>query len=191
MKINIWIFFILFSFTHADTLQTLTDEEVFERMSEILKGKWSLSPKEAQLNSTGAYKNKAIAHLVGSKELATEYKMIGGGATLEEVLLPNTAKAMVTMYHCDDFVDCTELKATHYCAKGNQPSFILNSKESNKNTFVFDCDMKTKLCQSDEDHVHKMIFELSQNDQHLKASYLSWKYKKLRKKHSIYHFDSL
>ena len=185
------LFLVFFSLAHATEDNTLTHEEVFERMSEVMNGKWSLSPKEAQIDTTGAYKNKAIAHLVGTKEVATQYQTIGGGATLEEVLLPHTAKSMVTMYHCDDFIDCTELKATHYCAKGNQPAFILNLEETSKTRFVFDCDMSTKLCNSDEDHVHKMIFELSQEDKHLKASYLSWKYKKLQKKHSIYHFDSL
>jgi hypothetical protein len=169
----------------------MTLEEVFERMGEVLSDKWSLSPKEAQLNTTGAYKNKAIAHLVGTKTMATEYKIIGGGATLQENLLPNTKKAMKTMYHCDDFLECTELKATHYCAKGNQPEFLLNLKESDANTFVFDCDMRTKLCRSDEDHVHKMIFELSNKENHLKASYLAWEKQKLKKKHSIYHFDRL
>ena len=182
---------LLFAFSCASASSPMTASEVFERMSEALNKQWSLSAKEKQLDTTGAYKNKAIAHLVGTKAVGTEYQVIGGGATLQETLLANTAKSMVTMYHCDDFIDCTELKATHYCAKGNQPEFILNTKESSENTFVFDCDMRTKLCQSDEDHIHKMIFELSDEDYHLKASYLAWKNKKLKKKHSIYHFDRL
>jgi hypothetical protein len=61
--------------------------------------------------------------------------------------------------------------------------------ETTDEKFVFDCDMSTKLCNSDEDHIHKIILELSDEDDHLKASYLAWKDKKLRKKHSIYHFD--
>ncbi|SFV71170.1 hypothetical protein MNB_SV-13-762 [hydrothermal vent metagenome] len=185
-----WLFFVFCSLLLAES-KPITAEEAFERMGKVLSDKWSLSPKEAQIDSTGAYKNKAIAHLVGTQIMATEYKIIGGGATLQENLLPNTAKAMKTMYHCDDFVDCTQLKATHYCAKGNQPAFLLNEKKSTKDTFVFDCDMRTKLCNSDEDHVHTMIFELSNESNHLKASYLSWKYQKLKKKHSIYHFDRL
>jgi len=170
----------------------MTPMDVYKRMSFLLADSWSLSPKEAQIDTTGAYKNKHIAHLVGdTNAVGTKYQVIGGGATLEEVLLPNTAKSMVTMYHCNSFKNCTELKATHYCAKGNQPEFILNLKETSENRFVFDCDMSTELCNSDEDHIHKMIFELSQEDDHLKASYLAWKDKKLRKKHSIYHFDRM
>ena len=170
----------------------MTAMDVYKSMSFILSGKWSLSPVEAQIDTTGAYKSKAIAHLVGdAKAVGTKYKLIGKGATFEEVLLPNTAKSMVTMYHCNSYTNCTELKATHYCAKQNQPEFLLNLKETTKNKFVFDCDMSTELCQSDEDHIHKIIFELSEEESHLKASYLAWEDKKLRKKHSIYHFDRM
>ena len=170
----------------------ITAMKIYEQMTFILLDEWSLSPAEAQIDTTGAYKNKAIAHLVGNKEaVGTSYKVIGRGATLEERLLPNTLKEMVTMYHCNSFTNCTELKATHYCAKQNQPEFLLNLEESTTTKFVFDCDMSTELCNSAEDHIHKMIFELSEEDDHLKASYLAWKDKKLRKKHSIYHFDRM
>ncbi len=170
----------------------MTPKEVYNRMVEVLSDSWYLSPEEAQIDTTGAHKNRAIAHLVGDEEaIGTKYKVIGRGATLQEVLLPDTMKSMVTMYHCNSYTNCTELWATHYCAKQNQPRFILNLEETTPNKFVFDCDMSTELCNSAEDHIHKMIFELSDEDDHLKASYLAWKDKKLRKKHSIYHFDRM
>jgi hypothetical protein len=172
------------------TEKKVTAMDVFKRMSFILSDKWSLSPVEKQIDTTGAHKNPAIVHLVGDEDaIGTHYKVIGRGATLEEVLLPDTMKSMVTMYHCNSYTNCTELWATHYCAKQNQPRFILNLKETTNDKFVFDCDMKTELCNSAEDHIHQMIFELSDEEDHLKASYLAWKDKKLRKKHSIYHFD--
>ena len=172
---------------------SLADEikpiDVYEQMESILLGEWSLSPKDKQIDTTGAHKNKAISHLVGTDATGIAYKMIGRGATLQEDLLPNTAKQMVTMYHCNSFSDCTVLKATHYCAKQNQPEFLLNIKESTKNKIVFDCNMKTDLCNSNEDHVHTIIHELSNNGNHLKSSYLGWKNQKPNKKNSIYHFD--
>jgi hypothetical protein len=168
----------------------ITAMKIYNQMIFVLSDEWSLSAAEAQLDTTGAHKNEHISHLLGdSEKVGTKYQVIGGGATLEEVLLPGTVKSMVTMYHCDSYTNCKELKATHYCAKKNQPEFILNLKETRDNKFVFDCDMSTELCQSADDHIHKMIFELSNEDTHLKASYLAWKDKKLRKKHSIYHFD--
>jgi hypothetical protein len=163
--------------------------DVYNQMLSVLKGEWSLSPEDKQIDTTGAYKNKAINHLVGTDATAIAYKIIGKGATFQEDLLPNTKKQMVTMYHCNNFTDCTELKATHYCAKKNQPEFLLNTKETTKDKFVFDCNMKTELCNSDEDHVHKLIHEVSNNGKHLKSSYLGWKNQKLNKKNSIYHFD--
>jgi hypothetical protein len=175
-----------------ETPKKMTAKEVYDRMVEILSDSWYLSEEEKQVDTTGAHKNKMIAHLVGDDEaVGTRYKVIGRGATLEEVLLPDTMKSMVTMYHCNSFKNCTQLKATHYCAKQNQPEFILNLEETTENKFVFDCDMSTELCNSAEDHIHKMIFELSDEDDHLKASYLAWKDKKLREKHSIYHFDRM
>ena len=170
----------------------MTAMDVYKRMSMILSDSWYLSEEELQTNTTGAHKNKAIAHLVGDDEaVGTRYKVIGRGATLEEVLLPDTMKSMVTMYHCNSYTNCTELRATHYCAKQNQPEFLLNLEETTNDKFVFDCNMKTELCNSAEDHIHKMIFELSDEEDHLKASYLAWKDKKLREKHSIYHFDRM
>jgi len=176
----------------AKQAKKMTVMEIYQRMSFLLADKWYLSESEKQIDTTGAEKNPAIAHLVGDvNAVGTEYKVIGRGATLEEILLPNTMKSMVTMYHCNSYSNCTELWATHYCAKQNQPRFILNVKETTPNKFVFDCDMKTKLCNSAEDHIHKIILELSDDDDHLKASYLAWKDKKLRKRHSIYHFDRM
>jgi len=173
-----------------DGTEKLTAMDVYKRMRFVLADTWSLSAAEKQIDTTGAHKNPAIVHLVGDENATgTEYKVIGRGATLEEILLPNTMKSMVTMYHCNSYTNCTELWATHYCAKQNQPRFILNLEETTDDKFVFDCDMKTELCNSSEDHIHQIILELSDEDDHLKASYLAWKDKKLRDKHSIYHFD--
>jgi hypothetical protein len=158
-------------------------------MTSILIGEWSLSPEDMQVDTTGAYKHKAVYPLVGTDATASAYKLIGKGATLQEDLLPDTAKQMVTMYHCDNFSDCKEIKATHYCAKKNQPEFLLNSKETTPNKFVFDCNMKTELCNSDQDHIYRIILEISNNGKHLKSSYLGLKNQIPNEKNSIYHFD--
>jgi len=193
LSILITIFFLGQEFAKKNIKEnnSITVMEVYQDMTFILKDKWSLSPEEEQIDTTGAHKNPAIAHLLGTDEIGTEYRVIGRGATLEELLLPNTMKEMVTMYHCNSFTNCTEMKATHYCAKKNQPQFLLNLGETTKEKFVFDCDMSTELCNSNEDHIHKIILELSDEGDHLKASYLAWKNQKLRKHHSIYHFDRL
>lgn len=161
--------------------------ELFGWMEESLIGHWNLSSAEGQLG-TESYKHKAVFPLAGTNTTAMAFKLIGGEVTIQEELLPNTAKQMVTMYHCKD-IACSNLKATHYCSKQNQPEFLANLKESTPTKIIFECDMSTELCQSDEDHIHQIVHELSNNGKHLKSSYFAWKQKKLNSTHSIYHFD--
>lgn len=181
-------FFALLLFTFfSSSLHANTDAfDIYDWM-EALKGEWTLSPASKQLG-TQSYKHKALESLVGTQKNAMIFKSIGRDSTIQEDLLPNTKKQMVTMYHCKD-IECNMLKATHYCVKQNQPEFIANLKLSTPTRLVFDCDMTTEICQSDEDHVHTIIHELTENARHLKSSYLSWANKKPKKVSSIYHFD--
>lgn len=176
-------------FSSSATAGKLDPSEMFDYMKEALKGEWKLSPEDKQIDTTGAYKNPLVFPLVGTDATAVAYKFIGFGSTLQEDLLPNTKKQMVTMYHCDDVVDCTEVLATHYCTKMNQPQFTMDLNNTTKEKIIFNCDMKTKLCNSNEDHIHKIIMEFSNNGKHLKTSYLGWTDQKPNKKNSIYHFD--
>ncbi len=177
--------FSLLSCTHAS--ENTTAWEMFDWMDAGLNGTWVLSNADKQIG-TESYKHPSVLPLVGTDRTGTAYKLIGGEVTIMEDLLPDTTKQMVTMYHCKD-IACTNLKATHYCSKQNQPEFIADLNASTPQKFIFNCDMSTELCQSDEDHVHTIILELSEDDNHLKASYLSWKDKKPLAKSSIYHFD--
>ena len=173
-------------FINAETFEPI---DIYEYMQSVLVGEWSLSSEDKQLDTTGAYKHKYVYPLVGTKDTALAYKEVGYGSTLEEDLLPSTQKQMVTMYHCDDYIDCTQVLATHYCTKMNQPKFILDIHHTTKDKIIFNCDMTTKLCQSNEDHIHKIIMEFGDNRNHLKMSYLGWTDQKPNKKNSIYHFD--
>jgi hypothetical protein len=180
-------FLLLFMPLHAT--EELEAWDMLELIEEQLLGTWVLSPEHKQ-QDTSSHKHPAVAPLVGTQQTGISFKLIGGDMTIQEVLLPNTKKEMVTMYHCKD-IDCTQLKATHYCVKQNQPELIGNLKESTAKRIVFDCDMSTELCQSNEDHVHQIVHEISDNGNHLKTSYFSWKNQKLKDVHTIYHFDRL
>jgi hypothetical protein len=173
--------------TSIHAAENMTAWDLFDSMDTSLRGEWKLSPAEMQIG-TESYKHKAILPLMGTNATAMAFKLIGGDVTIQEDLLPNTSKQMVTMYHCKD-IECTNLKATHYCSKQNQPEFLANLHESTKNKIIFDCDMSTELCQSDEDHVHQIIHEISDDGEHLKSSYLSLKDKKPVLNSSIYYFD--
>ncbi len=157
---------------------------------DALSGSWSLSAPEKQ-EGTESYKHKAIVHLAGdTSKPGIVFKSIGRKSTVEERLLPDTDKEMVTMYHCKD-IACNDLKATHYCVKQNQPEFIADLSQSSDHRIIFNCDMSTELCNSDEDHVHTIIHEISPDGKHLKSSYLSLKDKKPVANSSIYHFDRM
>ena len=169
--------------SHAEEVDAF---DLYEWM-ESLRGEWVLSPADKQIG-TESYKHKAVLPLVGTNATGIAFKSIGRNSTIQEDLLPNTPKQMVTMYHCKD-LECNKIKATHYCVKMNQPEFIANLSISTKDRIVYDCDMSTELCQSNADHVHQIIHELSNGGKHLKTSYLSFEYKKPKKYSSIYHFD--
>lgn len=164
-------------------------QATYDRMVELMEGEWKMSPDEKQIGTTGAHKSKLIKDLRGTDKTAVSYDVIGKGTTLQENLYTGTLKEMVTMYHCDRRTTCETLLAEHFCAKRNQPRFILNAKETSKDRIVFDCDMSTSLCNSDEDHIHRLMVEASENDTHMKLSYLGMRDQKWRKKSTITHFD--
>ena len=82
-----------------------------------LKGYWVLAPAAQQ--EGGATKKGPAAKIIGTDKTAMNFKLVGKGTTVQESLLPDTPKEMVTMYHCKDKT-CNTLAATHYCAKKNQ-----------------------------------------------------------------------
>jgi len=154
-------------------------KEVYASMEE-LNGKWVLSKSKKQQGSC-AFDQETLEKI----KVGINFKYIGMDTAIQEDLLPGTARQMVTMYHCKD-IACTTLKATHYCVKRNQPEFILNLEKSTDEKFVFDCDMSTELCNSDENHVHQIIHAL--DDEELTIYYNSWKNKKPIKS-TVCHFE--
>jgi hypothetical protein len=152
----------------------------------LLEGDWVLSPADAQ--EGGATRKGPAAKLIGTDEAAIVFKVIGQGSTLQENLLPGTEKEMATMYHCNDFRNCSQVQAKHYCAKQNQPELILNEADSTESVIIVACDMDTSLCNSGEGHVHMIKHELSEDNNHLKTTYTIYNNGKFEND-SIYHFD--
>lgn len=149
-----------------------------------LQGEWKLAPADKQ--EGGATKKGPAAKLIGTDITAMSFKVIGKGSTVQENLLPGTGKEMATMYHCDKFKNCSQIKATHYCAKQNQPKLILDASASSGSVITMACDPSSALCNSNEGHVHKITHEMAGTNQ-LKTTYTIFKDGKF-KKNSIYHF---
>ena len=152
----------------------------------MLDGDWILSTADVQ--EGGATKNGPAAKLIGTDMTAMSFKVVGKGSAVQENLLPGTGKEMVSMYHCNDFRNCTQVQAKHYCAKQNQPELVLDVARSDDTVIVMACNMDTALCNSGEGHVHMIKHELSQDSNHLKTTYTIYSNGKYEKD-SIYHFS--
>ena len=152
----------------------------------MLDGDWILSSSDKQ--EGGTTKKGPAAKLVGTDKTAMSFKVVGKGSAVQENLLPGTGKEMATMYHCDNFKNCSRVQAKHYCAKQNQPELLLDADKTTGNVIVMSCDMNTALCNSAEGHVHAIKHELSQDNKHLRTTYTIYKNGKFEKD-SIYHFD--
>ena len=150
-----------------------------------LQGEWKLAPASKQ--EGGATKKGPAAKLIGTDKTAISFKVIGKGSTVQENLLPGTGKEMATMYHCDNFKNCSQVKATHYCAKQNQPELILDASSTSNNVISMVCDSSASLCNSNEVHAHKITHEVGDDNNHLKTTYTIFKDGKIEK-NSIYHF---
>jgi hypothetical protein len=149
-----------------------------------LQGDWVLAPADQQEGK--ATQHKLVAPLLGTETVAMRYRIIGKGSTIQENLLPGNEKEMATMYHCNN-ASCSRVKAKHYCVKQNQPELIAEPSGS-PNMLVLNCDMDTGLCQSNDNHIHKITKNLSADGNHLKVTYTSFARGKYAKD-SVYHFD--
>ena len=160
------------------------DSQQIFNSTKTLEGDWVLSAANKQQGK--ATKHTLVAPLVGTDAVAMNFKLVGKGSTVQETLLPGTKKEMVSMYHCKD-EKCSQVKATHYCVKQNQPEMLADPASTTSN-LIYNCDMSTELCQSGQDHIHKITHNTSSDGDHLITTYTSWKDGKFLKD-SIYHFD--
>ncbi len=155
---------MLLCFAFSTATQAATPAEVYKWIG-ALEGSWKLSKTVPQQGS---------CHFDDPEEvdIGIAFKYIARDTTIQEELLPDTEKKMVTMYHCKD-IACSNIKGSHYCVKMNQPQYLANLQESTPNKIIMECDMSTELCNSNENYVFKIIHEVSADGKHLKSSYLS------------------
>lgn len=107
-----------------------------------------------------------LKKLVGTWEAETKemgkttvtYRLIAGGSTVMETIMPGTDHEMVTMYHMDG----EDLVLTHYCVIGNQPR-MKAAKDSKEGTIDFKCGGGTLKCAA-ETHMHSAFFTFKEDD---------------------------
>lgn len=78
------------------------------------------------------------------------YKVTAAGTSLMETEFPGSHHEMVTMYHLDG----KNLKATHYCSAGNQPTLKLDLKGSKPDLYSFVYESGSNLNPDKDMHIH-------------------------------------
>jgi len=128
----------------------------FEQLK-ALTGHW-----EAERTNDAASKEKVTVDL----ELTS-----GGSAILEKFHTEEDGKSveMITLY----YLDGDQLKLTHYCMAGNQPTMIGTYTPETK-TVKFDFASITNLKSPDAGHMHHAVYTFIDND-HFKTR---WTFRK-------------
>ncbi len=91
-----------------------------------------------------------------------QYKVTGGGSTVEETIMPGTPGEMTTVFYDQD----GKVQLTHYCALGNHPSMKLTKSEANKMEF----DMVDGSAPAASMHMHALTLSTPDKD-HLIADW--------------------
>jgi len=98
----------------------------------------------------------------------------GGTAVLEKFRMVDNGKPveMITLY----YVDGDQLKLTHYCMAGNQPT-MKGSYAGETKTITFDLVSISNLKSADDGHMHHAVYKFIDND-HFKTT---WTFRKEQK----------
>jgi hypothetical protein len=98
----------------------------------------------------------------------------GGTAVIEKAQMVEQGKTveMITLY----YLDGDQLKLTHYCMAGNQPTMAA-TYDAGRKTMKFDFVSATNLKNSNDGHMHNAVYTFVDSD-HFKTS---WTFQKDQK----------
>jgi hypothetical protein len=98
----------------------------------------------------------------------------GGTAVIERARVMDAGKTveMITLY----YLDGDQLKLTHYCMAGNQPTMHATYMPDTK-TLTFDFDSATNLKSPNDGHMHHAVYTFIDSD-HFKTT---WTFRKDQK----------
>lgn len=86
----------------------------------------------------------------GDNVFVITYRLTANGSAIVETYGPGTDYEMLTVYHRDG----DQLRATHYCAAGNQPRLVLDQAASSPEALVFAFDGGTNFDPATDMHMH-------------------------------------
>jgi hypothetical protein len=85
-------------------------------------------------------------------KVTVTYRVVAGGSTVMESIMPGSTHEMVTMYHADG----EDLVLTHYCVLGNQPR-MKALKDSKEGTLDFRCVGGSNMKCATDEHMHSAV----------------------------------
>lgn len=97
-----------------------------------------------------------------SGEMHAHYYLTGNGTAVVEDLINDGKIVMSTVYHLDG----ADLRATHYCAAGNQPHLKMATLDRQRRSIHFDMTSITNLAKPDAPHVHALELTIA-DENHL------------------------
>ena len=129
---------------------------------------FAIAPARAGGNETAAFEQ--LKSLAGHWETETTNRekatldlelTAGGTAVIEKARVSDAGKTveMITLY----YLDGDQLKLTHYCMAGNQPTMRATYAPDMK-TLTFDFDSATNLKSPNDGHMHHAVYTFIDND---------------------------
>ena len=111
----------------------------------------------------------------GEMKATLDIELTGGGSAVAErfhMVDHGKSEDMLTTY----YLDGDQVKLTHYCMAGNQPT-LRGTYSPETKTITFDFLSATNLKSVNEGHMHRAVYTFVDND-HLK---MAWTYRKDQK----------
>ena len=142
---------------------------------------FAIAPARAGGNGTVAFEQlKSLAGHWETEKSNTDKATLdlevtsGGTAVIERASITDSGKTveMITLY----YLDGEQLKLTHYCMAGNQPTMHGNYAPDTK-TLTFEFESATNLKSPNDGHMHHAVYTFIDND-HFKTT---WTFRKDQK----------
>lgn len=142
---------------------------------------FAITPTRAGSNGAAAFEQ--LKSLAGHWETETSNRekatldlelTSGGTAVIEKARVADAGKTveMITLY----YLDGDQLKLTHYCMAGNQPTMRATYAPATK-TLTFEFEGATNLKSPNDGHMHRAVYTFIDND-HFKTA---WTFQKNQK----------
>jgi hypothetical protein len=113
------------------------DEDAFLRLKQ-LEGTWYVIDTQGRATA----------------QVASVFRVTANGHSVQEIMYPGTAHEMVNMYYRDG----GEVRVTHYCAGGNQPTLRL-VPAGKPGVFNLEFVDITNMLTIDDEHMHEGRYE--------------------------------